>query len=103
MLQTPRTHSRTFWSCVAALGVLTAPGSAHAVATRTYGLVVRAYCEPGTFCGHPTEQALENHVRNQMRLINEVWRPTGVSFRFAGFHQRGHLSQHGIEQVWRGQ
>ncbi|MCA9548697.1 MAG: thrombospondin type 3 repeat-containing protein [Myxococcales bacterium] len=66
--------------------MLTAPGSAQAVATRTYGLVVRAYCEPGTFCGHPTEQALENHFRNQMRLINEVWRPTGVSFRFAGFH-----------------
>lgn len=54
--------------------------SAEATADRTYDLVVRAYCEVGTSCGFGSDAALEQFYRDQMRAINEAWRPTRVSF-----------------------
>ncbi|MCB9670724.1 MAG: thrombospondin type 3 repeat-containing protein [Alphaproteobacteria bacterium] len=63
-----------------ALSLLVPPASATTDAT--YGIVVRAFCEPlGPPCGFADEAEMARFYREQMAALNEAWRPHRVSFR----------------------
>jgi len=56
--------------------------TAHAIATKTFEVVVVAICEESTttVCGRSSVDELRQHLRNMLYWTNEVFRPAGISF-----------------------
>lgn len=92
ILPSRRTRNRHVFrtSIVAAevffVGVILQAVPALANARWTYDLIWHAYCEAGTttVCGEPTLNDFTERVRGEMHTLNEIFRPTKVSFRLAG-------------------
>lgn len=68
-------HARVPWLL---LTILLAGGDARA---ETFDFHVRPHCAPGTFCGHASQQALEDYVCEVVQEMNLQWEPAGFAFR----------------------
>lgn len=70
---------------------LFASSSALAGPVATYELHFRAYCAPGSFCGHDSEEAYRQYLLDATQELNVIWQPRpfpgeispaeGISFR----------------------
>src|SRR5262245_52107377 len=60
--------------CLVALGPVV-------VVADTGALHVFPYCEPGTFCGHSDQAALDEYVCDAVQETNLEWAVTGLSFQ----------------------
>jgi thrombospondin type 3 repeat protein len=73
-----RTIERCAGAAALAAGLLLPVSFAGA---ETFDLHLYRYCQPGTFCGHASEQAYQQYICQAVEEMNLVWEPAGISFR----------------------
>jgi len=85
---------KKMWKCVlliqfiASLFAVVLTTTAHSAATKTFEIVAVAICEESdtTVCGFNSVDDLRQHLRNRLFWTNELFRPTGISFRLDEVH-----------------
>ena len=62
-------------------------GKAQAGADRTYDVVIQAYCEDtSAVCRHGSIADLRDYYRAQIPVVNEIYKPTGISFHISSIN-----------------